>query len=258
MASLQEGNSIYVLYRKKNAISGQDITYVPKERYRELFSKVQIDWVINCAGVYQKESNENMMEGNLIYPLQIMDAALSYGVKNIMNINTALPANLNFYSFTKKEFGRFGNFYADSYNLNFYNLLVEMFYGPDEPKDRFFSAVADKLKQDSDVELTEGRQKRDIVHVDDVCQAVKLIMRSGWRGYHDVPVGTGEGRQVRELVEYMHKRMNSSSKLLFGAIPMRKNEPDSIADISLLKKLGYKVTYSWKSGLDKLIEGVER
>ncbi len=251
--TLSKGNSIFAICRKKSVENLKGVVSVLNNEYARLFKENKIDWIINCIGVYQKEERKKVIEGNMSYPLQVMDTAVEYGVKNIINVNTSLPEDLNLYAFTKNELGRFGKFYSMQYGINFYNLPVEMFYGKDEPEGRFFTAMINKMKKNEDIYLTEGYQKRDIVHIEDVCQAIKLAMHSGWNGYYDIPVGTGEGRPIRELVEYIHEKINSSSNLLFGAVPMRKNEPDSIADISLLLSMGYKVKYPWREGLEKML-----
>lgn len=113
------------------------------------------------------------------------------------------------------------------------------------------------MKVNQDVLLTDGNQRRDIVHIEDVCQAVSLTINSQLKGYYDIPVGTGEGHTIREIAQYLHSKLNSSSSLLFGAVPMRKNEPDSIANISLLEKLGYKVRYPWTNGLNHMCQQIK-
>lgn len=251
--ALSNGNSIFIICREKKAEKLNDVVCILNNEYVQLFQAKKIDWVINCIGVYQRERSRKVIEGNLIYPLQVIDAAVEHGVKNILNINTSLPGDLNLYAFTKKELGRFGKFYSMEHGINFYNLLVEMFYGKNEPAERFFTSVINGMKRNEDIFLTEGHQKRDVVHIEDVCQAIKLVMHCGWHGYHDIPVGTGEGHSIREMVEYIHEKLNSSSNLLFGAVPMRRNEPDSIADISLLTSMGYKVKYPWKKGLEDVL-----
>lgn len=251
--ALSNGNSIFIICHENKAAHLNGVVSILNNEYVQLFQENKIDWVINCIGVYQREKSGKLIEGNLSYPLQVIDAAVGYGVKNILNINTSLPEELNLYAFTKKELGRFGKFYSMQHEVNFYNLLVEMFYGKNEPEGRFFASTISKMKRNEDILLTEGYQKRDIVHIEDVCQAIKLVIHSGWYGYYDIPVGTGEGHSIREMVEYIHEKLNSSSKLLFGAVPMRRNEPDSIANISLLASMGYKVEYPWKKGLEDIL-----
>lgn len=251
---LVKENAIFSICHKVSLESSGNMIYIPQNSYEDFLREYKMDWVINCIGAYQKERNVDIIEANFSFPIQVIDTALSYGVENILNINTALPEGLNLYSFTKRMLGHFGRYCCIWQEVNFYNLLVELFYGVDEPEDRFLSSLIEKMKGNQDVLLTEGNQRRDIVHIEDVCQAVCLIMKSQLKGYCDIPVGTGEGHTVKEIAEYLQSELNSSSRLLFGAVPMRKNEPDSIADISLLEKLGYRIRYPWKKGLNHMCQ----
>lgn len=253
LSIINKDNRIFTVSRKKTDRKEENIFNYPLENYVQVLKEHRIDKMINCIGVYQKENNEKILEGNLMYPLQVIDKAVEFGVKNIVNINTSLPEELNLYSFTKKELGRFGRFYSQQYDINFYNLLVEMFYGPDEPKERFFPSIINRMIKGDDIELTEGRQIRDIIRVEDVCEAVRTVMESSLKGYYDIPVGTGEGHSVRETVELLHQQIKSHSRLFFGAVPMRQNEPDCIADISLLSKLGFSPAFTWRRGLEDMV-----
>lgn len=253
LASLSKDHEMFVVSRRKADLKADNIHWYSTDEYEQVLKNNRIDWLINCIGVCQKEENWKIIEGNLTFPLQVIEVAVENGVKNFINTNTALPATLNMYSFSKKEFGRFGKFYCEQYDVNFFDLQLELIYGPDEPSERFISSVIDKMKKGMAVELTEGKQKRDIVRVEDICQAVKIVINSSLQGYYDIPVGSGEGHAIRETVEMLHNELQSSSKLLFGAVPMRKNEPNSIADITFLKQLGYVPQYSWEKGLRDMV-----
>jgi hypothetical protein len=55
----------------------------------------------------------------------------------------------------------------------------------------------------------------------------------------------------------LHKETNSQSKLQFGAVEMRKNEPSTVADLSVLRGLGYsKPLTHWQDGMKKVIEAL--
>lgn len=257
LLEMDETDMIFALSRRKVNEKNSQVVYFTEEEQSVILKNNKIDWLINCVGVYQREEHYRIIEGNLNCPLVIMDYAIQCGVKNFINMNTSLPENLNLYSFSKRELGRFGRFYSEQYEINFYNLLLEMFYGPEEPKERFISSMLAKMKMGLDMELTEGNQRRDIIRVEDVCQAVRVIMNSSLIGYYDIPVGTGEGHSIRETIEFLHAEQESSSRLLFGAVPLRRNEPDCIADISLLKRLGFIPQYTWESGLKDMISSYE-
>lgn len=88
-------------------------------------------------------------------------------------------------------------------------------------------------------------------------QAIIHIINFGVKGYKEIPIGTGEAPSIREIVEFVHTETQSNSQICFGAIPMRPNEPDCVADISKLKEMGFSCQYSWKTGLQKMIQNIE-
>lgn len=216
----------------------------------ELQSK-KYNWVINCAAIYEKKDIDRaaIIDANMVFALRALEYTAISKTANFLTIDSSLPEELNLYSFTKKKFAEYGKFYAKNYDTNFVNVVLEMFYGEDEPDNRFFHKCYSDMISGNELLLTEGRQKRDIIHISDVCQGIEKIVFTDWSGYNDVPLGTGEAASVREMIEYMHRVLESKAKLNFGAIPLRKDEPNCISDISILRKKGFKPQYSWKEGL---------
>ena len=95
--ALSNGNSIFIICHENKAAHLNGVVSILNNEYVQLFQENKIDWVINCIGVYQREKSGKLIEGNLSYPLQVIDAAVGYGVKNILNINAILvyKAQLN-------------------------------------------------------------------------------------------------------------------------------------------------------------------
>ena len=102
--------------------------------------------------------------------------------------------------------------------------------------------------------LTEGKQRRDFIYIDDVVNNLAKILSIPTQGRVNIPLGTGEGISIREAIIYLKEVTNSDSELVFGAIPSRKVEPDSIADTFLMKKFGLSIRYDWKNGFKHLVE----
>lgn len=146
-----------------------------------------------------------------------------------------------------------GKYYSITNNINFFNILLENFYGENEPKDRFIHYLIGKLKNNEDIDLTDGKQKRDFVYIEDVIEALNLIISSNLKGYIDIPIGSGKAISIRELVEYIKELLNSKSNLNFGAVPSRNNEYSGIPDLSILNKIGFQPKYDFKSGIKKLL-----
>lgn len=225
---------------------------------REALKKDDFKWIINLAAQYEKADTNisSIINVNTILALQLLAAACENGVRNFMTIDTSLPDNFNLYSFSKKRVAEFGKYFADKNIINFNNICLEMFYGPEEPGNRFLPGSICKLRNNQVLELTEGKQLRDIIHVDDVIGILLTILHKQLPGYHDFPVGTGEAASIREIILYLKEILNSKSELRFGAVPGRLNEPDCVADThKLFADIGeYKIKYHWKEGLKDITE----
>lgn len=258
-----EGHKITCTKRETSDISrlqGKKFNWIPAsvEAVEVAMGYEQFDWVINMACNYGRSTvlYDNVLEANIEFPLRVLNKAVEYKVKNFLTIGTGLPERLNMYSFSKSMFSSFGAFYAEKQGINFYDLKLEMFYGADEPSDRFISSVVHDMLIGRVVNTTLGTQKRDIIWVEDIVTAVAMVIHANIPGYHEISVGTGDAPSVSEIVEYIWEETGFRSKLQKGAVPMRENEPDCVADTSFLSGIGKWSPVDWKTGLHRMIEDV--
>lgn len=217
------------------------------------------DYVINTVCRYARggSSYEEIIEANLVYPLQMLDALADNGVTDFVTMGTGLKNDTNLYSFSKSKFSEFGRFYSYDRNINFTELKPEMFYGYDEPRGRFLPDMVYKMKRGEPVETTIGTQRRDIIRVSDVVEAIKIVLLSELKGYNEIPVGTGEAPSISEITDYIWEKTGRRSAVNKGAIPMRRNEPDSVADISVISRLAEWKPVAWQDGLLEMINKTE-
>lgn len=216
----------------------------------------KIDIIINTVCSYERSgiNISTVIDSNLIYPASTIPYAIEHGIKRIITIDTSLPKDLNMYAQAKSMFAEIGKYYTQKISeLTFINIKLENYYGEDEPKNRFLHSVISSLKNNEDVLLTEGKQHRDFIYIDDVLRAIKLLTTFTAYGYYDVPLGTGEGPTIQEVVSYLKELLHSESRLLFGAIPSRFREPDCVADMSFLQSIGFENLYTYKKGLRRII-----
>lgn len=224
------------------------------------------DWVINSVCVYRPDSTlyNDMLSANMIYPVQILNLAAKHNVKNFMTAGTTLPDEFNMYSFTKAKLSELGKYLSLHEGLiNFIELKLEMFYGnyPDarpEPEARFIKSSVIKLLRNEPLNLTEGNQKRDIIHVEDAANIILALLTSGIKGFRSLPAGSGENHSIREIMGFLHDYTGSNSKLDFGAVPERKGEPNTLANISWYDEIDYKLKYSFFGGLEQECEHVKK
>lgn len=217
---------------------------------------VSFDYVLNMVCNYGRSNvlYGDVLEANIEFPLKVLNSVVEHGTRNFLTIGTGLPNDFNMYSFSKKMFSEFGRFYSEKHQINFNSLLLEMFYGADEPRDRFLSSLIHKMIFGELVETTKGTQHRDIISAEDIVKAILMVVDSKMEGFHEIPVGTGESPTISEIVDFIWDNTGRKSMINKGAIPMRKNEPDSVADTEVLRSIGNWNPIFWKDGLKKMID----
>ena len=180
--------------------------------------------------------------------------------KRFVNISTSLPPELNLYSLTKKQFSELGKFYSSLGKIQFVNVLLESFYGSDEPKTRFIQRSIRSFLSGRNVDATMGTQKRDYVSADDVIDALVFLSDAEKlkSGYDCVSLGSGVAPSIHEILEYLKEVTESRSMINFGAIPFRQNEPSAKADLTRLREIGYdKEMTFWKDGMKNMAEEIK-
>ena len=95
----------------------------------------------------------------------------------------------------------------------------------------------------------DGKQTRDFVYVSDVVDALILGMRNN--GIYNV--GSGTEITVKELIEKIEKISGEKAKLNY--LPENKEEiKKSRADITRIKKLGWKPRVSLEEGIREILQ----
>lgn len=226
------------------------------EAISKAMEKQEIDTVFNMICSYSRSNclHDNVFEANIALPLKILDLSVQRKVPRFINIGTGLPDDLNMYSFSKSIFRDFGKYYSEKYGISFTDVSLEMFYGSDEPRERFLPGITEKMLKGEPVEVTLGTQHRDIISVNDVVNALNMILNARLEGYSKIPVGTGTASTVSEIVDFIWDRTGRKSVVHKGAVPMRENEPDCIADTSALRAIGEWNPLQWQKGLLEMIE----
>lgn len=219
---------------------------------------MHFEYVLNLSCNYGQHTvrYDDVISANIEFPLKTLNMVVEHGTKKYLTIGTGLPDHMNMYSFSKKMFSEFGRFYVEKHDITFHSLLFEIFYGADEPGNRFLPSIISKMIKGEPIETTLGTQHRDIISADDIVKAVLLVMYSDLKGFHEIPVGTGIAPTISEIIDFIWDGTGRKSEVHKGFIPMRVNEPDCIADTSILQSLGEWNPKPWKEGLTDMINAL--
>lgn len=212
-----------------------------QESIDQIFDHESIDVVIHCATVYgrQGESAESVLEGNLLFPLRLLETAIRHKCKYFINTDSffckQLPERferqkalyLPEYTLSKYQFREWGKLKAIESGCVFVNLQMEHIYGPGDGSGKFVPWLEKKLQDGVPyVDLTDGIQLRDFVHVEDVVSVYLRVLNDmkHFSGYQSFEVGTGITKSVREFVEERKEKAGAATELRFGRIRRKETE----------------------------------
>jgi len=226
-------------------------------------SDVQPDAVIHTACAYGRrgESILQITDSNVRFGLAIIHSLLATNRPvTFINTDTALAPEVSTYALTKHQFAVLGRHLSaqSSGRLQFINVLLQQMLGPGDDPFKFTTSVIHACyRNDPELKLTAGEQRRDIVYIDDVIDAYSILLskRSALESAPEIEVGSGFAPTIREFVEAVHRLTQSKTELVFGALSYRCHEAMYCrADISQMKTLGWSPRFDLESGIKRTID----
>jgi nucleoside-diphosphate-sugar epimerase len=167
-----------------------------------------------------------------------------------------------FYSITKRAAEQMLISYCETYNIKYRILRLCNVIGLADKKaskkKNALQFMINSLLNDEPINLYEGGiHKRDYMHVDDVCRAIKTcIEKSGENEI--VNIGTGKSIDIFTLINFCKTKINSQSQINNISTP-EFHKVVQIENIYLnvdkLKSLGFDCDIDIFDRLEKMIEG---
>lgn len=223
----------------------------------------QPDVVIHTACAYGRQG-ENFLylaDTNIRFGLRILQSLIDLGrPTTFLNTGTVLEPDVSLYALTKHQFSQWGRTLVEQSagQIRFVNILLQHMYGPGDDASKFTTHVLHAChRNDLEIKLTAGEQKRDFIYINDVVGAYATLIKccEELELFLNVEVGSGVAPSIRDFVETVHRLTQSKSQLHFGAIPYRHNEAMHCqADLSLMHQIGWMPNYDLEAGLKKTIE----
>ncbi|MCX8008478.1 MAG: NAD(P)-dependent oxidoreductase [Patescibacteria group bacterium] len=143
------------------------------------------------------------------------------------------------------------SWYGREYSIPIAILRFGTFYGPDQPKHRYFAQVILQALNNQPILCNSGEKKRDYIYIDDAVDLIFKIIQTKATGIFN---GTG-GKSYRliDVITIIKSLTHSQSEIKIGDIPERLTERDEwLSDISKAKRI-----LNWEPKVD-LEEGLRR
>lgn len=164
-----------------------------------------------------------------------------------------------FYSITKRAAEQLLISFCETFGVKYRILRLSNVYGVGDQKSsakkNAIQYMIDLLKKGEDVNLYEGGYVlRDLMHVEDICRAIKLVCDHG--EYNSIyNIGSGKPVAIRAIMEQAKQYLNSPSKFNFIDTPKFHDivqSRDFYMDVSKLKSLGFESQISLNDGIKEL------
>lgn len=131
-------------------------------------------------------------------------------------------------------------------------------YGPGEHPQRLVPSIVRSLLAGVPAACTDGAQRRDFLHTDDLADALVRLTASGLTG----PVNIGSGRvvTVREVAETLGRCCGRPDLIRLGARPRPAGDPDVLVpDVTRLRtELGWSPRRTLEEGLRECVAWWEK
>lgn len=268
-ALLKEGYLVVILKRSTSntyriqhlldRLKAYDIDRLPLE---QAFKDQRIDVVMHTACSYGRNGQDanEVAETNLLFSLRLLDAATAFNIDTFFNTGTLLPKFLNAYALSKSQFCEWLR--QRSNQIQVVNLKLEHIYGPKDDQTKFVPWLIGQLEYGVErIPLTEGKQLRDFIYIDDVVAAYMLTLAKATQlvEWNEFDVGTGKLIGVREFVTAIHSAFSEcngicKTELGFGDIPLREGELMTVElDNTSLINFGWSARVSIEHGIAQTI-----
>jgi nucleoside-diphosphate-sugar epimerase len=130
---------------------------------------------------------------------------------------------------------------------------VFFLYGPGEDEARLVSSVARGLLAGEEVPTTDGRQRRDFMHVCDVAGALVALLAGEATGA--VNIASGRAVRVRDVITLIAAEAGGLERVRFGELPSRAGEPPVIAGDTrrLTEDVGFQAMVGLEQGIRETV-----
>lgn len=190
----------------------------------------------------------------------IVGSAAEYGENPVPFKESMTPNPVSDYSRSRAEATRFA---MDQFrNTGFGVCVLRPFtvYGPGQPAWMFLSQLITRAIDNRPFEMSDGLQKRDLVYVDDVAQAIVKAVDTDHSAGRVINIGSSRGIALCDLATKVWGLCGADpDKLLIGKLKKRGDDSfDTIADISLANELlDWRPSTDLDTGLCSMISAIK-
>lgn len=249
-------DEVYKIDREKRQPEQRDLIYfISTVDNYNVWNDLQID--INTNLKVFCEVLEHCKSG--AHVINFISSWFVYGKQNLPVSEDASCDPKGFYSITKRAAEQLLISFCETYGVHYRILRLCNVYGKNDnkasKKKNALQYMINKMKNGEDIELYEdGLCIRDMMHVDDVCRAINLLIKCA--PVNDIyNIGSGEPTLIRNVITLAKEELKSKSNITsIPTPPFHKivQARDFYMNIDKLKHYGFKQQVSLYKGVKSL------
>jgi nucleoside-diphosphate-sugar epimerase len=197
------------------------------------------DVVIHLASLYlaqhQPADISRLIESNLIFGTQLLEAMSAVGVRRLVNAGTgwqhfenAPYRPVNLYAATKQAFEDIMAYYCDAYGLRAITLKIFDSYGPNDPRPKLINALMRAAREQKPLDLSPGEQQMEMVQVTDIARAFEIAATRtdtlAPNTHERFALRAAERLTLKQLVATLSAAIKTPIPVTFGTKPYRPRE----------------------------------
>jgi dTDP-glucose 4,6-dehydratase/UDP-glucose 4-epimerase len=237
--------------------------------FDSLFKKNSFDCCINCSGAANvPDSLKNPLQDfelNTFNVFKMLEAVRRYQpFCKFLNLSSAavygnpkkLPvsekdelAPVSPYGLHKMQAEQLCKSFFDYWQIPTCSLRIFSAYGPGLKKQLFWDLYQKSLRSDNVELFGTGSETRDFIFIDDIVQAVELVINKSFFRGECINVANGQEISIKEAVRVFYHTIAWEGKISFVG-DIRKGDPlNWQADVNALRSLGYRQGFDLNKGL---------
>ena len=178
------------------------------------------------------------LEWNLLSTIDVLTACAQTGIKRVILMGSteeygqnAAPFDSRLgldppspYAASKAAQTAYARMFHNTFGLETVILRPTVVYGPGQSPRMLISMVMEALAAGREIDVTEGKQTRDFVFIDDVVDSILLSLTAPGLAGEVWNVGSGEVVTVRDCLERIEAITATEGLVLYGARPYISRE----------------------------------
>lgn len=205
----------------------------------DIFKEINPYLVIHLAALYIAEHTvediESMLNSNIYFGTQVLEAAANSGVKYFINTGTHWqnyngeeynPVNL--YAAMKQAFESIIKYYIEISDMRSVTIKLIDTYGPFDPRPKIMTLLKRASESGDKLEMSPGEQELGLVYIDDVIRgfllSIQAVQRLGPHMRASYVISPDKYYVLKDVVKIFEEVYGKKLNIVWGKRPYRKRE----------------------------------